>query len=167
MSDTPRTDEAKAMATVPFEKPEVILVTECVPADFSRQLERELAAVKEAFESSKKVAIIASAKLADTRAELAAAKAERGCSDVAVLNAELAAARANGAAYRNDYLFSQDRLKKAEAENKALREDAERWRWWRRWWCDAKDDMEVINALDPAGDSESALDAAIDAERAK
>lgn len=122
-SDTPRTDEAKAMATVPFEKPEVILVTECVPADFSRQLERELAAVKEAFESSKKVAIIASAKLADTRAELAAANKliddEKTGKLISYLNV---LAQENKTLRRMSHA---DRAEKAEAERDALREALE------------------------------------------
>jgi len=42
MSTTPRTDAAKALAAIPFEAQECVLMDEVVPASFARQLEREL-----------------------------------------------------------------------------------------------------------------------------
>lgn len=42
--------------------------------------------------------------------------------------------------------------------------DAARYRWWQRWWCDGKDDMERINDLEYDSDDQASMNAAIDAE---
>lgn len=41
------------------------------------------------------------------------------------------------------------------------RDDAARWRWWRKWWTDGPDDLERINKLD-LSDTPTQLDAAVD-----
>lgn len=54
---------------------------------------------------------------------------------------------------------------KAEQERLATIRDALRWRWWCKWWLDAKDDCERVNSLDY--EDEESMGAAIDAEIAK
>ena len=82
-SDTPRTDAAMAMAAIPFEAQESILMDMVVPADFARQLERERNA---AFAMSK-----------------CECGTDEACANLAKLHAELAEARKDAERYKGAY----------------------------------------------------------------
>lgn len=57
----------------------------------------------------------------------------------------------------------QDKATVAEGD----KADAARYRWWQRWWCNAKDDMERINSMEYDGDDPASMNEAIDAEIAR
>jgi hypothetical protein len=42
------------------------------------------------------------------------------------------------------------------------RVDAERWRWWCKWWCNAKDDSARVNSLEYDGDDPASFGRAVD-----